>query len=144
MAIEDVRTDPRTAAHAARYDRWGIGSMMLAPGVSGGRWKLLTVLHKPSACTWRDDEVGLFREAATHVHLRLERARSEEALRAAHDTFRHLVDNSPFGVYAVDTDFRLVQVSPGAASLQERPAAHRAATSPRFCGSSGRSRSPRK
>ena len=35
-------------------------------------------------------------------------------LEAAHATFRHLVENSPFGVYAVDADFRLVQVSAGA------------------------------
>ena len=35
-------------------------------------------------------------------------------LQAAHATFRHLVQNSPFGVYAVDADFRLVQVSAGA------------------------------
>jgi PAS domain S-box-containing protein len=40
--------------------------------------------------------------------------RSEAVLRAAHDTFRHLVENSPFGVYVVDSDFRLVQVSVGA------------------------------
>lgn len=32
----------------------------------------------------------------------------------AHETFRHLVENSPFGVYVVDADFRLVQVSAGA------------------------------
>jgi PAS domain-containing protein len=43
-----------------------------------------------------------------------DRNRTEHALRAAHDTFRHLVETSPFGVYAVDADFRLVQVSAGA------------------------------
>jgi PAS domain S-box-containing protein len=43
-----------------------------------------------------------------------DRKRAEEALRASHDTFRHLVDHSPFGLYAVDADFRLVQVSAGA------------------------------
>jgi PAS domain S-box-containing protein len=38
----------------------------------------------------------------------------EEDLRAAHDTFRHLVEQSPFGVYVVNADFRLIQVSAGA------------------------------
>ena len=37
----------------------------------------------------------------------------------AHDTFRHLVEHSPFGVYAVDADFRLVQVSDGAQKVFE-------------------------
>ena len=39
---------------------------------------------------------------------------AEEALRAAHDAFRNLVDHSPFGVYAVNADFQIVQVSAGA------------------------------
>lgn len=48
-----------------------------------------------------------------------ERKESEERLRAAHDTFRQLVDRSPFGIYAVDSDFRLVQVSEGAQKVFE-------------------------
>jgi PAS domain S-box-containing protein len=43
-----------------------------------------------------------------------DRKANEQALRTAHDTFRHLVDRSPFGIYVVDSDFRLVQVSQGA------------------------------
>jgi PAS domain-containing protein len=46
-----------------------------------------------------------------------ERKATEQALRAAHDTFRHLVDRSPFGIYVVDADFRLVQVSEGAQNV---------------------------
>jgi PAS domain S-box-containing protein len=48
-----------------------------------------------------------------------ERKLAETRLRAAHDTFRHLVDRSPFGIYAVDADFRLVQVSDGARKVFE-------------------------
>ncbi|UPT65060.1 MAG: PAS domain-containing protein [Hyphomonadaceae bacterium JAD_PAG50586_4] len=43
-----------------------------------------------------------------------DRKRIEEQLRAANETFRDLIDRSPFGVYAIDADFRLVQVSEGA------------------------------
>lgn len=35
-------------------------------------------------------------------------------LEASRDSFRHLVEKSPFGVYAADADFRLVLVSDGA------------------------------
>ncbi len=38
----------------------------------------------------------------------------ERSLRAANASFRQLVDSSPCGVYAVDADFRLSQVSAGA------------------------------
>jgi len=43
-----------------------------------------------------------------------ERKLEEERLRTARDAFRHLIEQSPFGIYAVDADFRLVQVSTGA------------------------------
>lgn len=47
------------------------------------------------------------------------RKKGEEALRAANNTFRHLVEHSPFGIYVVDSDFRLVQVSDGAQKVFE-------------------------
>ncbi|MFO1036876.1 MAG: HWE histidine kinase domain-containing protein [Geminicoccaceae bacterium] len=55
----------------------------------------------------------VFRITGTVIDI-TERKLVEERLRAAHDTFRHLVDRSPFGIYVVDADFRLVQVSDGA------------------------------
>jgi PAS domain S-box-containing protein len=58
------------------------------------------------------------RGAGVQPHQRAQEA-SKEALRAAHDTFRHLVEHSPFGIYAVDADFRLVQVSAGAQKVFE-------------------------
>lgn len=48
-----------------------------------------------------------------------ERKRMEEALRAGQETLRHLVEQSPFGVYTVDADFRLAQVSLGASKVFE-------------------------
>lgn len=44
---------------------------------------------------------------------------AEERLQVSHDTFRHLVEQSPFGIYVVDADFRLVQVSLGAQKVFE-------------------------
>jgi PAS domain S-box-containing protein len=38
----------------------------------------------------------------------------EDALRRAKETFQHLVERSPFGVYVVDADFKLALVSDGA------------------------------
>lgn len=47
------------------------------------------------------------------------RKETEEKLRAAHDSFRQLVEHSPFGVYAVNADFQLVKVSLGAQKVFE-------------------------
>lgn len=48
-----------------------------------------------------------------------ERRRTEEAQRLVGESFRQLVEQSPFGVYAVDADFRLVMVSAGAQRVFE-------------------------
>lgn len=47
------------------------------------------------------------------------RKKAERALQAAHETFRHLVDRSPFGICVIDSDFRLVRVSDGAQKIFE-------------------------
>jgi PAS domain S-box-containing protein len=61
----------------------------------------------------RDESGKVVRIFGTNTDITAQRE-SDEKLRAAHDSFRHLVEQSPFGVYAVDADFRLVQVSAGA------------------------------
>ena len=42
------------------------------------------------------------------------RKQAEEALRRSHETFFNLVQNAPLGVYLVDSQFRIAQVSTGA------------------------------
>ena len=41
------------------------------------------------------------------------RKKAEEQLRRNHETFFNLVKNAPLGIYVVDADFRLIQVSAG-------------------------------
>ena len=48
-----------------------------------------------------------------------QRKAAETTLIAARDTFRQLVERSPFGIYVVDADFRLMQVSAGAQKVFE-------------------------
>lgn len=73
-------------------------------------WVELTV-----GCTREaDGSVGYFISVIEDIS---ERKRAEETLRAAHDTFRSLVERSPFGIYVVDADFRLVKVSEGAQKI---------------------------
>jgi PAS domain S-box-containing protein len=43
-----------------------------------------------------------------------ERKRTEEQLRSNNETFYNLIQNNPFGVYVIDSQFRLLQVSSGA------------------------------
>ncbi len=45
-----------------------------------------------------------------------DRKQAETALRQSHDTYLNLIENNPFGVYLIDSDFRLAQAS---ASVQK-------------------------
>jgi PAS domain S-box-containing protein len=60
---------------------------------------------------WRDGKVvGLSAVIATINDLK----RAEQCLDASEVTFRRLVENSPFGIFVVDADFRIVHVNAGA------------------------------
>jgi PAS domain S-box-containing protein len=59
---------------------------------------------------WRDGRVvGMFGTTSDVTRLK----QAEQRLRASEVTFRQLVDHSPFGIYVVDADFRIVQASIG-------------------------------
>lgn len=44
---------------------------------------------------------------------------AEEQIRRNHDTFYNVIQNNPFGVYVVDSDFRLAEVSQGSRKVFE-------------------------
>lgn len=80
-----------------------------------GAWRWVLSRGK---CVSRDPSGRATRLIGTHVDI-TERKQDEEALRSAHHTFRHLVEHSPFGIYAIDADFRVMQVSAGAQKVFE-------------------------
>jgi|GEM_PF-6338330 len=115
--VSDTDTDPRTDAE--NYAAINVGSFVSVPIISAGEWRFLVVMFDTKARNWRADEIDLMRELTTRIWTSMERRRAETALRAAHGTFRHLVENSPFGIYVVDADFRVAQVSAGAQKIFE-------------------------
>ena len=119
VIIDDVRMTPRPAEAREQFEMLGIRAILNVPYLSDGQWRfVLSAVHaRPHA--WQPGDAELLQDVASRAYLRLERARAEEGLRAAHDTFRNLVDRSPFGIYVVDADFRLVQVSAGAQKVFE-------------------------
>ena len=104
----------------ASFTGLGVGALInatLRKGENVPFWAICAVSTVPRV--WTKGEISLVEEVAERTWTAVERARAEMKVHAAHDTFRNLVDRSPFGIYAVDADFRLIQVSDGAQKVFE-------------------------
>ena len=120
VAIEDVRTDPRTAALAQNYTQWGIGSMILSPHLNESGWQFLMVLHKGEAWSWQPEELKLIPEITARVHSRIERARALEALRQNESRLRELLEALPAAVYTTDAEGRITMFNQAAVEFSGR------------------------
>ena len=92
----------------------GVGALInasLRKGENDPIWALVAVSASPRV--WTPGEVSLVEEVAGRTWAAVEHARAKDRLQIAHDTFRNLIDRSPFGTYIVDADFRMVQMSEG-------------------------------
>ena len=91
----------------------------LRVAAGGGEFRCETVDRRRDGKTFPIEVTGTHFSYGGRPHLMSvirdisERRRAEEQLRRSHDTFYHLIQNNPFGVYVVDADFRLRQVSLG-------------------------------
>jgi len=87
---------------------------------SGGMYvAAYRVRHRDGRFIWIEETTQVIREADAPPRLVgalveiTERMRAEQQLRAAHDSFRLIVERSPFGVFAVNADFQIELVSAG-------------------------------
>ena len=115
LVIDDVAVLVELSdSERASFAGLGIGAVITATlrkGENNPLWAICAV--SSSARTWTPGEVSLVQEVAERTWAAVERARGKERLQIAHDTFRNLIDRSPFGTYIVDADFRMVQMSEG-------------------------------
>ncbi|HEY9656108.1 MAG TPA: PAS domain S-box protein, partial [Crinalium sp.] len=113
--VPDVANSPKySASEKAAYRAIDIAAHLDVPLIKDDQFVALLAVHQATPRAWTAREVRWVEETAERTWASVERARAEAALRASHDTFRYLVETSPFGVYTVDADFRLAQVSTGA------------------------------
>jgi PAS domain S-box-containing protein len=76
-----------------------------------GRPQFVRYCYEPE---WSDGKVVGLLAAITNI---TDIKHAEQRLRASEVTFRQLVENSPFGIYVVDADFRIMHVSAGAENV---------------------------
>jgi signal transduction histidine kinase len=86
LRIDDVATDPRTAAHVAAYAGLNIRAVIAVPLVRQGRLRATLALHEPAPRRWTDHDLALAEAVAARTWDAVERARAEQALHALNDT----------------------------------------------------------
>ena len=115
LVIDDLmKMDGLSDGERASFAGLGMGALIVATlrkGENNPLWAIVAV--SATARAWTPGEVSLVEEVAERTWAAAEHARAEERLHVAHDTFRSLIDRSPFGTYIVDADFRLIQMSKG-------------------------------
>ena len=120
VIVADLRTESRFCGPAFLTDHGVVSGMScVIAGAVDSSYGILGV-HTVQTRSFSTDDVH-FMEALANVvgqsvqrfNAEADRRRSEEELRRSRDMFLNLIQNNPFGVYLVDSTFRLAQVSAG-------------------------------
>lgn len=109
MVVNDTRSDVKTSAQA--YAEYKIGALVGVPFLRNKEWKFLITATDTAPRMWREDEIELFRELASRVYLRLERARAEEALRQSEQRLKKALSIETVGVNFFNLDGRIIDVN---------------------------------
>ena len=118
---EDYRTDPRIPLEpddldtAERLGLRGMAAVPLRSAESGIIGTLAVSFRRPHV--FDDEEIGLLQVLADHAAIAITNASLYERLRRSESSYRHLVQNSPDLVWAIDADARLSFVSDTAERL---------------------------
>ncbi len=106
--IADRQTIARVDAES--HGQVDIHSFIIVPLVRADHWRFMLCVIDTNEREWREDEIALTRDVAERVWLRLEHARSEEALQKSESRFRSLFDS-------IDEGFALYELLYDADSL---------------------------
>lgn len=115
--VNDTQADARVSATS--YGALGIRSFIVVPLVRDHQWHFQLSIIDSVPRAWREDEVALMREIAERIWLRLERARTEEALRESQARLAALLENLPdYAIFLVDPAGIVAEWTDGAAHVK--------------------------
>ena len=119
-AVTDPRTDPE------KFAAFKIVSFLCVPLIRDGQWRFALCLYKSVAHEWLKGEIELTRELTARIWTRLERLRSEAALRESELRYRSLFNSMDegyciiemiFDEHAKPVDWRFLEVNPAFSKL---------------------------
>lgn len=104
VAVDDLRTDPLTAAFASNYAPYGTIALAAASYVIEGRLAGTLTVSAGQPRAWRADEIRLLREVVARLWPAIERAKSVAALRESEARFRQMADTAPIMIWVGEAD----------------------------------------
>lgn len=101
VAIDDIRTDPRTQAQAADFDAIQTRSLLNLPISYDGRLLGIVFAHSRSLHEWTDGELQFVTQVGDRVRVALARQQAEDAQRVLVQEMAHRMKNSLAMVQAI-------------------------------------------
>jgi len=120
MRVDDVRTDPRTAAFSGNYAAIGVRANLAIPLLKGGVLVTILSLHDDIARVWSDDDVQVARDMAERTWNAVETARAQALLRAERDQRQYIFDSMQEGFVLLDADWTISYVNNVAQDIAQR------------------------
>lgn len=109
IAVEDVRSDPRTRAPEIliAFEGIGIRSFVNVPLVKEGRLRAVLFIHEPEPQAWSPIDIAIVEDACERLWAAVERAQAELRLRQSEMFARSVVESSPDCIKVLDLEGRL-------------------------------------
>lgn len=101
VIIDDVDTDPRTAADAERLHALSIQALLNVPVMEHGRLVAILFLHDAKVRHWSSDKLDFVRDIAQRTRDAVERRRAEDHQRLLMSELQHRVKNTLTMVQAI-------------------------------------------
>ena len=94
LVIDDVTTDPRTAADPAAMRAIGIGALVNMPVRERGRTVAAFIAHDVQARVWTPEELAFLRNVADRLEVGVARVRAEELQGVLNNELAHRLKNT--------------------------------------------------
>jgi PAS domain S-box-containing protein len=98
VVVHNTQTDPRTDGPS--YAAFAIAAFVTVPYLRDNRWTNHLGISDARPRVWRDDELELIAELAQRIFPRLDRAKSESALRLSEARLRLALDLAELGTWS--------------------------------------------
>ena len=121
MSVDDVSSQHRPDWMAESFETLGIGAVANASHIAKGRSKFLLHVSHSKPYRWQRSEIALLTELCANIYLRLERARTEKALRESEELYRETFEYTAIGMAQLDTEGRWIWVNKAVCEITGYP-----------------------